>query len=153
MTKTFTCNWPPTFQLSFKRGYFLQKWLFFQLMMHLVWTPVRMWICIQLRTVSTNWELKKKAFTVKRQNMKQSISNWKLSFKKNIFQKNITFFQLEMRPFCAPIRMEMCLRMPQYKNWKEKHLWQKIRIQNKQLAYKWLSSWKLSFKKKIFWEI
>ena len=39
-----------------------------------------------------------------------------------IFQKNITFFQLEMRPFCAPIRMEMRLRMSQYKNWKEKHL-------------------------------
>ena len=67
-----------------------------------------------MHTYATNEQLKKKAFTANRQNMKQAINI--LSFKKSNFQKNITFFQLEMRPFCAPIRMEKCLRMPQYNN-------------------------------------
>ena len=53
--------------------------------------------------------------------MKQAISIQLILFleiklQNEIFWKNITFFQQEMRPFCAPIMIKLYLRIPQYKN-------------------------------------
>ena len=53
--------------------------------------------------------------------MKQAISIQlifilEIKLQKEHFSEKHHIFQLDMRPFCSPIRMEMCLRMPQYKN-------------------------------------
>ena len=91
-------------------------------MMCQVWTPVRMWICIRMQPTKC-WKRKHSQWRDRIWNKQLAYnwsSSWKLSFKKNFFQKNITFFLLEMRPFWAPFRMEERMRMPQYNSWKRK---------------------------------
>ena len=55
-----------------------------------------------------------------------------------------------MRPFWSPVKMEICIRMPQPKNWRRRHLQLIERIWKKELAYECPSSRKISFKSKFF---
>ena len=120
-----------TFMLEIKiQKYIFSKfWALFQRLMSTFCTTIRMGIYIRMPQPKIKI-IKNKSLAVNSQNIKQEmgiqvtfISEKKLQ-REQFLPKYECFFHRLMRPFCIPVRMCMCIRTAQVKNWK-KGIWGK----------------------------